>query len=140
MNKENNCGYIKIDKNILKDQCKECKKYILITRDSKEIKRVEEFRTKWNNRARSRNNSFIIGKLFPIKELHDLSETKKLMDELYAKSEKENFYCGDEKYNYHSQYACYTLDKVEKIMECCDSAVIETEITLSVEMYHQIIF
>lgn len=131
-----NCGYIKIDKEVLKPLCEKCIKYIYDTRALKEELFVKAFIKKWNKKAQKRNKIPLIGKLFHIQELSDIQQTKRLMDRLYIKSE----FCGAFQYDYSSDFGAYELRKIQDILECCNNKDINSEISLSVEIYRQILY
>ena len=135
MNSDNNCGYIKIDKDILKTLCEKCIKYIYDVRKRKEERSVKDFIEEWNKKAVRRNKIPLIGKWFHIQELSDIEQTKRLMDMLYLKC---SMFEGNE-YCYDSNYARYVLEKAENVLECCNNKEANSEILLSIEMYQQIL-
>ena len=136
MSNDVNCGYVKIDKYILKPLCEKCINYIYNVRKQKEDDFVTKFINKWNEKAVRRNENPFIGWLFPIKIYTDIEEVKKIMDKSY----KESGYFEGFEYDYHSDWGAYELRKIEDILECCNNTDIKQEITLSVEIYRQILY
>lgn len=136
MSNDINCGYIKIDKDVLKPLCEKCINYIYAIRKQKEDEFITKFINKWNNKAVKRNENPFIGWLFPIKVYTDIEEVKKIMDKLY----KESSWCEGFEYDYTSDFGAYELRKIKDILECCNNDDIESEISLSVEIYRQILY
>lgn len=140
MKKEENIGYLSVEKSILWRRCLDCLAKIEITRFERDDKNATDFMETWNKEASKWNSFYLLRKFCPKKVLNTLEETKEMMDYLYKVSGQCNrFGFRNEKYNYHSEYGWNILDEVKRIRNCCEDQSIKGEFLIDIKLYSCII-